>query len=339
MWRRGGIGMAALWAALLPTWAIAADGPYKVLKTIKVVDGAWDYAGTDFARGKIYWVRSEQTDVVDTKSHAISVLKNVGNGHLAVPVPGTSLIVVPMRTPAKTNRIVDTSSDKVIVDLPGGDAPDGAVYDPFSKHVFVMNHNGGDMTEIDPVAKTVVATIPVAHEKLEFPAADGAGKVFVNIQASGQIGVVDVASHKLVTTYKMGECKEASGLAYASGSKVLVAACGNGMAEAIDAQTGAELASIAIGKGPDSVIYDNLHQVAFVPCGTDGVVEVIDVKDKKAIRKVQSLKAPSMVRTGAIDKEGRLYLMSAEPDPNKPMAGGGRPTPKDGTFQLVVVGR
>ena len=127
--------------------------------------------------------------------------------------------------------------------------------------------------------------------------------------------------------------------AYATKSKVLIASCGNGVAKVLDPASGRELASIPIGNGADSVIYDPKNQVAFMPCGEDGVLEVIDVKNPKKISKLQSLKTAPLARTGAIDADGRLYLMAAEPDPSKPKGGGGRPTPKDGSFQMLVMGR
>lgn len=326
-------------AAMASAPAIAADGPYKVLSSIKVADGGWDYATSDLGRNLVYWVRSDHTDVIDGKTGKVSVLKNTGNGHMAVVVPGTPLVVIPMRDPAKTNRIFDTSTDKTVADVAGGDAPDGAIYDPASKHVFSINHNGSDATVIDPVAKTVVATIKVGMGKLEFPAADGKGQVFVNIQAAGEIAVFDSKANTLTKIYKMQNCEDASGLAYADKSHVLIASCGNGVAKVVDPETGKELASIAIGKGPDAVIYDGAHQVAFIPCGEDGVLEVLDVRNRNKVTKIESLKTPPLARTGAVDREGRLYLMSAEADPSKPKGGGGRPAPKDGTFQVVVIGR
>jgi DNA-binding beta-propeller fold protein YncE len=244
-----------------------------------------------------------------------------------------------MREPAKTNRIVDAAHDQVVADLPGGESPDGATYDPFTKHVFVVNHNGGDVTEIDPVAKTVVATIAIGKGKLEFADADGAGHVFVNVQAAGEIAVIDAKAHAVATRYKMAGCEDASGLAYAAASKLLIASCGNGVAKVLAAATGAEVASFPIGKGADAVIYDAVHKVAFVPCGEGGVLEVIDVADAAHVQKIQELKTKVMARTGAVDAKGRLYLMAAEPDPSKPLAGGGRPTPRDGSFEMLVIGR
>ena len=72
-------------------------------------------------------------------------------------------------------------------DIKAGENPDGAVYDPFSKTVFVMNHDSGESTVIDPVARKAVATIPVGGT-LEFPASDGAGKVFAVYWPPNRIG-------------------------------------------------------------------------------------------------------------------------------------------------------
>ncbi|MEA2977591.1 MAG: hypothetical protein QOF19_3111 [Alphaproteobacteria bacterium] len=319
--------------------AFAADPSYKIVERFQMPDGGWDYAASDADKGRIYWARaSGATDVIDVKTGKLSQLKSTGNSHLAVPVPGTTLIVLPMRVPAKTARIVDTATDKVVADLPAGDAPDAAIYDPFSKHVFIINHNSSNVTEIDALAADVVATIPVGGGKLEFADADGMGRVFVNVQAAGEIAVVDVKAQKVTGRYKMAGCEDASGLAYAGKSKLLIASCGNGVAKVLAADTGKEVASIPIGRGPDAVIYDPVRQIAFIPCGIDGTLEVISVADAARVASIQRLPTQILVRSGAVDpRSGRLYLMAAQSDPTKPTGGGGRPTPKDGTFEMLVI--
>src|SRR4051812_12901251 len=181
--RMRSVSYAALALAMaLAAPAMAAD--YKIVEKLKMPDGGWDYATSDLKNNKIYWVRNDHTDVIDTKTKKVTSLKSTGNGHMAVVVEGTSLVVIPMREPAKTNRIVDVSTDKLVADVAGaGEAPDGATYDPVSKHVYSVNHNSSDVTVVDPVAKKNVATIPVGGGKLEFAASDGAGHVFVNVQA------------------------------------------------------------------------------------------------------------------------------------------------------------
>src|ERR1700722_5525673 len=126
--------------------ALAADANYKIVDHIKLPDGGWDYIVSDAEHGRIIRTRTDGADLVDTKTGKVTTLKNNGNGHMIVPVPGTALGVIPLRMPEKMIRIMDTMADKIVADVPGGDGPDGAVYDPFSKPVFVANHDGGSVT-------------------------------------------------------------------------------------------------------------------------------------------------------------------------------------------------
>ncbi len=329
------VGVLALSAALAAP-ARAAD--YKIVDRFKMPDGGWDYASFDSGHGRVYWARNEGfTDVIDVKTGKLSQLKNSGNGHLAVPVAGTTLVVLPLRMPDKTIRILDAATDKIVADVPGGETPDGATYDPFSKHVFVADRNASEVTEVDAQAGKST-TFPVGGGHLEFPAADGLGHLFVNRSQAGEIAVVDIKSQKVTGTYKMAGCEDPSGLAYADKSKLLISSC-NGVAKVLAADTGKEVASIPIGKGPDSVIYDAQRQLAFIPCGVDGVLEIISVADPAHVALVQQLPTHVLVRTGAVDPQsGRVYLMSAEPDASKPRGGGGRPTPKEGSFEMLVIG-
>ena len=329
--------LAALFvSATLAVPAAAAE--YKIVDRFKMPDGGWDYASSDPDKGRIYWSRNEGfTDIIDVKTHKLSQLKNTGNAHLAVPVAGTNPLVLPLRMPAKTIRIHDAVTDKIVADVPGGETPDGATYDPFTKHVFVADRAPSEVTEVDPVAAKST-TFSVGGGSLEFPAADGAGRLFVNRSQAGEIAVIDIKTQKVIGSYKMPGCEDPSGLAYADKSKLLISSC-NGVAKVLAAADGKEVASIPIGKGPDSVIYDPVRQLAFIPAGRDGVLDIISVADPAHVALVQRLPTHVLVRTGALDPQsGRVYLMSAEPDPSKPRGGGGRPTPKDGSFEMLVIG-
>src|SRR5205085_11947911 len=161
-------------------------------------------------------------------------------------------------------------ADKVEDTLKGSKNPDGAVYDPATKLVFAMNHDGGDSTVIDPVAKKVVGTIPIGGD-LEFAVADGQGKVFVNIEDKNQIAVIDSRAKKVLTRYNLKECDGPTGLAYDAADKYLIASC-DGTAKIIRADTGAEVATLTIDKQPDAVIFDAQRKLAFIPCRTPGTL-------------------------------------------------------------------
>jgi YVTN family beta-propeller protein len=253
---------------------------------------------------------------------------------MALPIPGSTEILLPQRQ--GTIRIVDTKTDKVVAEIPGGKNPDGAVYDPFSKLVFVMNHNSGDSTVIDPVARKSIATIKVGGV-LEFPVSDGAGKVFVNVESTGEIAAIDVKAKKVSARYKMAGCESPSGLAYIPDQKLLVSSCDNETAKVLNADTGKEVASLKIGGGPDAVIYDAQRKLAFIPSADAGELDVISLADPAHISVVQRVKTQSGTRTGTIDPTtGRLYLMAFKAVPNS--KGGERAPRLPGSFEVLVVG-
>ncbi len=151
--------------------------------------------------------------------------------------------------------------------------------------------------------------------------------------------MIDVKAQKLTTKWKMAGCEDASGLAYTGDTtKLLIASCGNGVAKVVSAVDGKEVASIPIGKGPDSVLYDAKRQLAFIPCGRDGVLEVISTADPAHVTAIQHLQTQLLARTGAIDpSSGRIYLMTAAIDTAAGLGPANRPIPKPGSFEMLVV--
>jgi len=315
--------------------ALAADANYHVAQRIKVSDGGFDYATFDGATGHVLMTRTDDTTVVDAKTGRVSQLK-AGAGHMAVPVAGTSLLVIPQRP--NNVRIIDGATDKLVADVPAPGAPDGAVYDPYTKYVWVMGHDGGIATAIDPVGKKAAAQVNVGGT-LEFPASDGAGKIYVNVTSTPDIAVIDAKTNMVTAHYALTGCRGASGLAYATQAKVLISSCGNGMAKVIDAASGREVASIPIARGPDAVIYDPVRRIAFIPCGGDGVLEVISVPDAEHVMKIATVPTQAGSRTGTLDPQtGRLYLMASQPDPTgKPGPGGRGIARVPGTYEILVV--
>jgi YVTN family beta-propeller protein len=313
--------------------ALAAAPAYKVVDRIKVGDGGFDYAVFDTANGRVLMARTNYTVAIDARSGKVSELSSASAGHMAIPIPGTGLLVLPRGK--GTVAIVDGKADKPVAELPAGNGPDGAVYDPYSKFVFVMNHNGGDATVIDPIGQKVVATIPVGGV-LEFPASDGAGKVFVNVQDKGELAAIDVKTRQTIAHWPMKDCKSPTGLAYVPGANLLVSSCGqSGIAKVLRADTGAEVASLPIAMGADAVMYDAKRKVALIPCRA-GELEVISLADPAHISVVQRVPTQEGSRTATLDPDtGRIYAMAAKFGP--PATPGGRPQAVPGTFEVLVI--
>ncbi|HXJ00402.1 MAG TPA: hypothetical protein VNH44_04220 [Micropepsaceae bacterium] len=327
--------LSAIVSVALPVAAFATD--YKVVDRIKVPDGAFDYATFDASTNRVYMPRGAFTTVIDVKTGNVSRLASGASDHIALPIPGTNLIVLTQRR--GIIRIADTQTDTVLADLPGGKNPNSAAYDPVTKMVFVMNKDSGDAAIVDPAQRKIVETIPISPNTLEFPVADGAGRIFDNIETTAEIAVIDAKTRKVTGTHKLAGCEEPSGLAYVAASKLLISSCGNGIAKVTQADTGKEVASLPIGHGPDAVIYDATRKLAFIPCGRDGVLEVISFADPAHISVIQHVPTQAGSRTGTLDPAtGRLYLMASKPDPNAVVPPGGRGAPRlAGSWEVLVV--
>ncbi|MDE2475400.1 MAG: YncE family protein, partial [Alphaproteobacteria bacterium] len=192
----------------------------------------------------------------------------------------------------------------------------------------------GDSTVIDPIARKVVGTIPIGGD-LEFPVADGKGKVFVNIEDKNQIGVIDTKTKKVLTRYTLKDCDGPTGQAYDAADNYLISSC-DGTAKILKADTGAEVASLKIANQPDAVIFDAQRKLAFIPCRTPGVLEVISLANPAKPVVVQHLQTQLGTRTGTIDPAtGKIYMMAAKF--GAPATAGGRPQALESTYDVLVV--
>ena len=104
-------------------------------------------------------------------------------------------------------KIINLQTLAVIADVKvTGQNPDAIIYDQFSKKVFTFNGSSSNSTVLDATTNEVIATISL-EGKPEFPASDGNGTVYVNIEDKSLILVIDVKTLKQVGRYINGKDK------------------------------------------------------------------------------------------------------------------------------------
>ena len=329
--------LSTLAAGLIAAGGLAASAQaapgYALTDRIAIPDGGLDYASVDAAHHRLYVSRADGVTAIDLSGATVTgKLFAAGRTHEPLVVSGGAELLVTDST-SNSAHLVEATSGKAIADIATGKKPDAAVLDPATGLAVVANGASGDLTLIDVAQRKAVATIPVGGA-LEFMAPVGGGKVYVNVEDKGEIVAVDLYTRSVIGRYPMKGCEEPSGLAYADKAGVLIAACGNNAAKVINAADGADLGTLAIGRGPDAVIYDAARHLAFIPCGLDGVLEVIAVKGPKDVSVVGKVTTQLGARTGALDpKTGKLYLPTAK----FTLVPGSRPIPTPGSFQVLVV--
>jgi DNA-binding beta-propeller fold protein YncE len=321
--------------------AAHAQEPYRILTEWKIGgDGGWDYLLADPPAHRLYITRGPQVLVVDTQSgKQIGAITGLHGTHgVALDDAGKFGYI----SDGGGNAVVvfDRASLATVATIPtGGQNPDGIVFEPATQTVWAFDGRSKDAAVISAATRKVVANIALPG-KPEFPAVDGKGLVFDNIEDKSEIVRLDAHSLAITATWPAG-CDSPSGLAFdVSGARLFPVCDGKKMA-VVDANTGKSLGTPAIGDGPDAAGWDAAHKLAFASSG-DGFLSVVDTSSP-AFKTIESLPTQRGARTMAYDSGAdRVYLVTAQfgprpdPTPDNPRP---RPAIIPGSFTVLVVGR
>jgi DNA-binding beta-propeller fold protein YncE len=333
------LAMATLAAGI----AIAAEpAGYSVTGRIPAPGGAWDYAVIDQPGGRLYLAQGGVT-AIDLKSGAVISrlvtarishgLATLGGGAIAVDDSQTKAITVFEGLTGKILATISTADDNPVSGL---HALDALVLEPHTGLLIAVNGESGLLLLIDLEKSRVVGTISVGGHP-EFAAADGSGKVWININdgETSEVAAVDINSRAVVKRVRLSGCKGATGLAHDEVTKLFMAVCDNGVLKVFD-EYARMVASIAVGQGADAVMFDSKRRRAFVASGDSGTLSVIAVRSALDIALVQTIPTQSGTRLGAVDIDsGRVYLPAAKFGPPKPPSP--YPSVVPGTFEFIVV--
>ena len=336
-------GMLPLAALLLTGMASSAAGQaagpsgYHIIKTVPVGgEGFWDYLSVDSEGRRLYISHGTHVQVMDTDSyalvgdipdtqgvHGIAVAPELGRGFTSNGRSNTVTIF-----DLKTLKTLGTASTST--------GPDGIVYDAVTKRVFTMNGRSNNATGINAADGTVAGTVDLGGRP-EFPAADGKGNIYVNIEDKSEIAEFDAQSLKVLNRWPLAPCEEPSGLAMDLKNRRLFAGCHNQMMAVVDADTGKVVATPAIGQGVDANRFDPETSYAFASNG-DGTLTVVHEDSPDKFTVVDNVPTKRSARTMALDlRTHNIFLSAADFEP--PAPGERRGKMKPGSFVILVVGR
>ncbi|HEU4618914.1 MAG TPA: YncE family protein [Gammaproteobacteria bacterium] len=335
------LATAAVLFVLAPALPAAAQS-YHVAHTFKLGgDGGWDYLALDGATNRLFIARNDRIMVVDPeqgkllgevgglqRAHGIAFDRASGRG-FATSGGDASVVIFDLKTLKTLGRTkVDEDDDAILVD-------------PATGHVFTFNGDAHTASVLDPSSGKVVGTVQLGA-KPESGAADGKGKLYVNLESSSEIAEVDASSMKVTRRWPLAPCEGPTGIAIDAAHHVLFSVCRNRIMAMSDTVSGKVVGSVAIGAGADGARYDAETGLAFASTGGDGAVTVVHEDGPTAFTVVQAVKTQAGARTMELDpKTHRLYTVGAELEP--PPAGyegqRRRPTIVPGSFTLLVLER
>jgi YVTN family beta-propeller protein len=331
-------------AALIAVFAFCitaqAQKPFSVQDKWKVGgEGGWDYLISDSAAHRLYITHGTRVDVVDSDSGkslgAITGLK--GTHGVALDDAGKFGYI----SDGRGNAVVvfDRATLQTVATITAGTNPDGITYEPVTKTVWAFNGGSRDVTVIDTAARKVIATVPLPG-KPEFPAVDGKGNVYDNIEDKNEIVRLDAKDPKITATWPLG-LESPSGLAIDRAGHRLFAVCDGKKMAVVDYTSGKVIATPAIGDGPDATGYDSRTKLAYSSNG-EGNLSIIDASNA-SYKVLQTVTTQPGARTMAWDEAtGRVFVVSAQFGPRpEPTAANPRPRPAivPDSFTVLVVGR
>jgi len=329
----GALGLAAVAiAADAPAPTLPGPGPYKIVQTIPGDDAFWDYATLIPEEHRLYIAREDGVSVLDLVSGKLTPVFVPGKQvHAIVPLPGGRALITQGAVGLAT--VFERATGKVLHDYEIGKKVDGAVRDPVSGDVIVLDGALNEVIFLNPDSGKVLARIKMEGEP-DSPVLDGRGHLLFNVTDHSVTVVVDLATRQVIHRWPLPTCEDASPLALDKARDVLIAGCANLKVVGLDARSGKLLGTAPIGKYPDVIMFDPLRHVFYAPTVIPGGLAVVGEGKGGAPQTLASLPIAFGVHTGALDATaGRLYL----PGGDLKLAKGQRPIVSPGTFKIYVV--
>ena len=301
--------------------------------------GGWDYLLVDAPAHRLYLTHGSRVEVLDTNTgKSVGAVTGLKGTHGVVVDDQSNLGYI---SDGGANQVVvfDRGTLQVIGTIPTGTNPDGMTLEPTTHTLWAFNGKSSNVSVIDLATRKVVATTNLPG-KPEFPQPDGKGNVFVNIEDKNTIVKLHAASHDAVEVIPLSGCESPSGMAMDQVHHRLFSVCDGGKMVVVDTVTSKQIATAAIGDGPDAAGYSASRQLAFSSNG-EGTLSVVDAAH--GYTTVQTVTTEKGARTMSYDEAtDRVYVVTAKLGP-RPAATEAQPHPRPSitpdSFEVVVVGR
>ena len=325
----------------LPQQRIKADdtGPYHVAQVLQIGGkGSWDYVTVDSRNKLLYLPRTTHTLVINATdgsikadikgqkgNHGVALVRSANRGFIT---DGADASVV----------IFDTKTNEVLGTVKTADDADALIYDRASSRVLVSCGDANALVpiaaDVDPKTGKADAAIDLGG-KPEALAADGQGKVFVNLVDKNQVAVVDTRSMKVVGKWPTAPGGSPVGMAIDREHRRLFIGCRKPQKLIVmSADDGTILADLPIGAGCDGTAFDG---DVFASC-RDGSLAIARETTPGKFEILQSLKTRPGAKTCGVDRSTHtLYLPTAEFGTERDARN--RPKPKPDSFMVLVVRR
>jgi YVTN family beta-propeller protein len=302
---------AAILGLIALTALAAPPSGYHVIKKVAVPgSGGWDYVSVDEAGRRVYIAHATQVEVLDADTselvgtipntpgvHGVAIASEFGRGFISA---GKSDSVI----------IFDLKTLKPLGEVKVGKKPDAIIYDPATKHVYVMNGDSDNTTVINAADGKVVGTVDLGGGP-EFAAADGKGSVYINLEEKAETVQVDSKALQVLHHWPLAPGGTATALAFDPQARRLFAGCRGGqLMVVLDADSGKVITTAPIGERVDAAAFDPATKLVFLSTG-GGTIAIFheDSADKYTL--VENLATNPGSKTMGLDPQTHHLFVPA----------------------------
>ena len=275
-------------------------------------DGGWDYLAVDDNSGRLYISHGTIVQVLDTKDgktigtikdlkgvHGIAIAQDLNKGFITSGKDST-VVVFDLKTSLVT--------EKVSIH---GQNPDAILYDDFTQRIFTFNGRSNDATVIDAKTNKIIGTIALGS-KPEFAVTNSKGKIYVNMEDTSMIYMINSKTMKVEQQWALKNGKEPSGLAIDKATNRLFSVCDNKLMIVMDAESGKIITSLPIGEHVDGCGFDSEMKRVYSSNG-DGTLTVIQEENANKFKVIENVSTQKGARTISVNsKTHHIYMPTAE---------------------------
>lgn len=320
--RFGAEGLAWMALGLLATillcpHAWAGQSFYRLQSAVTLPGpvGGWDYLAFDSTRDHLFLDRRAQgTFVFDVNTQKVvaRIARSKGANATAL-VPSLDRGFTSNGDGSTT--IFRLSDLKTLARVRFGKSADAGFYEPVTHQVMFAMGDDRAVAFLDAKSGKVVSVLKMDAHKLEAAVADGHGNLFINERDRNRVVRIDARRHVVTATWPTTGCDAPTGIAYDAADARIFSGCRGDkpVLSVMNAKTGTVVATPAIGRGNDTVIYDAAAHKIYTSNGIDANIVILDQLGPDRYALAEATMTRPEARTMAFDpKTKRLFVVTAQ---------------------------
>ncbi len=230
-----------------------------------------------------------------------------------LPVSGT--LWVNNRT-ANNVLALDPATGAMLAFIPVGARPIGITIPPGTGKVYVANETGNTVSVISKGTRTVITTIAMGAKPHHISHSPDGRFVYVAEFGTNKIGVIDTSMDKRVTEFVAGAANALTHAIVCSrdGRTLYAVNTVSNTLDAIDAQTGAPLWSLAVGNDPNEFVASANGRTGYISLRAENKVKVINLETRAITGEFVTGVQPE---TLALAPNGKTLIVALRENPAK----------------------